>query len=167
MWIEIRFYLYALVDPRDGSWRYIGITKQPKVRHRHHINAEMKTAKGRWISELKSLGLKPKFVAIQDFDYPIESYRAEKEWIEKLRPSGLLLNETNGGRGGRCGMKMSEDNKDKLAQVRMGRPMSQETRHKISTASMGNTKRRGSKHSEEAKIKMKLAWQRRKNGAQA
>lgn len=164
MWIEIRFYLYVLIDPRDLSWRYVGVTKEPKKRIRHHQNAQLKTPKSAWIQELKTLGLEPLFKVIQDFDYPESCYKAEYALIKELRPEGLLLNMTDGGKGGRSGMKMSYKNRSHLSLIKTGHIVSKEVRQKISFACLGNTKRKGSHHSEEAKNKMKLAWERRRCG---
>lgn len=46
-------YIYGLVDPRTGAYKYIGRTAQPKERLRHHISEAAWT----WIEELRELGL--------------------------------------------------------------------------------------------------------------
>jgi hypothetical protein len=46
-------YIYSLVDPRTGAYRYIGRTAQPGERLRHHTYEAAWT----WIQELRDLGL--------------------------------------------------------------------------------------------------------------
>lgn len=50
--------VYQLIDPRDQSIRYIGVTKDPQKRMVQHLLAPLKVLKA-WVIELKIAGLVP------------------------------------------------------------------------------------------------------------
>lgn len=51
--------IYALVDPRDDSIRYIGKTNSLKSRLSQHLKDKSNLNKYNWVQELKSLSLIP------------------------------------------------------------------------------------------------------------
>ncbi|MDE3230491.1 MAG: GIY-YIG nuclease family protein [Chloroflexota bacterium] len=55
-------YIYSLLDPRDGTARYIGRTCDPKRRLSQHCAPERlaQSAKADWVRELRDLGLRPR-----------------------------------------------------------------------------------------------------------
>ncbi|MGW7597181.1 hypothetical protein [Streptomyces antimycoticus] len=87
--------LYALVDPRDDSVRYIGQTaKALAERLAGHI-ANPAPRVGEWISELQQAGLAPKSVALREGIPVLDLLVAEKEEITRRIAAGEeLLNST-------------------------------------------------------------------------
>lgn len=90
--------IYALVDPRDGAIRYVGQTTQGLARRRgmHLSHArrgqDADSKRGRWLTELMSLGLQPGIVLIEECD-PADLDRREDYWITALFLGGAdLLN---------------------------------------------------------------------------
>ena len=89
--------IYALVDPRDGTVRYIGKTVQPAWRlathvHRTHENKRLR----RWIRELRKARAVPDMHAI-DMVAVAEWEAAERRWIAFYRARGVLYNIEAGG----------------------------------------------------------------------
>ncbi len=92
-------FIYALLDPTDGSVRYIGKTVSPKRRIHTHISESIKFNhhRARWIRSLVSKNLKPilkvlKICPLSDFA------KYEKEYI-KLYKSKKLTNSDETGSG--------------------------------------------------------------------
>ena len=57
---ERLYIIYAPVDPRDESVRYIGITDNIPMRFKQHLReAGSITSKGVWLAELQRYGLQP------------------------------------------------------------------------------------------------------------
>lgn len=96
-------YVYALIDPRDGIVRYIGVTSEPGVRLLGHYSESkiyQNSDKDLWISDLLKNNLKP---AMMILSYVNMIYAAKEEikWIAHYREiSGeKLLNQRPGGEG--------------------------------------------------------------------
>jgi hypothetical protein len=87
------YNVYHLVDPRDKSVRYVGMTKNPKNRLRSHI-AEAKernnTSKKKWIRELLSLGMQPVMAVVGMAPSEIEARAIESH--ECQRNLSTILN---------------------------------------------------------------------------
>jgi len=98
-----RWDIYALLDPRNGDIRYVGWTVRLQGRIKRHV-AEVvagraRTRCGDWIRELLSVGLKPDFKVLESGCGNSYSL-AERDWIFRLRSSGIdLTNERPGGEG--------------------------------------------------------------------
>lgn len=71
--------VYILADPRTKRIRYVGKSIDPDERHEQHIDDTSWTAKGRWIAELRSEGLEPVMVIVDDCPDDIV-FQREKEW---------------------------------------------------------------------------------------
>jgi GIY-YIG catalytic domain len=57
---ERPYIIYALIDPRDGAIRYIGITNNPDQRLEEHLNGRGNNPlKREWVYGLRRLGLAP------------------------------------------------------------------------------------------------------------
>ena len=56
-----KVWIYALIDPRDETVKYIGKSKRPKARLREHIRRtyDSNSKKCAWIRKLLKVGLKP------------------------------------------------------------------------------------------------------------
>lgn len=94
--------IYALVDPRDGMVRYVGVTKNPARRLTDHLRGGRgQSGKKDWIEELQAIKLMPVFVFL-DSVLDVISKQEEREWITHFQRLGLLYNG-----------KTTENNKNK------------------------------------------------------
>lgn len=96
-------FLYGLLDPRDGMLRYIGqTTVSTKTRfHSHLADRRKKTAKGRWINDLRSVGLRPELIVLGCFPRDVLD-EEEIALIALVRSTGAMLYNLSRGGGG-CG----------------------------------------------------------------
>jgi len=87
-----KYYVYALVDPRDDMIRYVGITVDPATRLRDHSGGvSANDAKDKWIAELKLLGLRPVMKILEDKVNSELIAERERYWIQTLLSSGIPL----------------------------------------------------------------------------
>jgi hypothetical protein len=102
--MDSRTTIYALVDPRCGSCRYVGKTKGT-IENRlkgHFADARRRcyehVPRFRWINKLAKQGLAPSVIALE---ICAGNWReAEKRWIRYFRECGCsILNVTDGGEG--------------------------------------------------------------------
>ena len=96
---ERTVYIYGLRSSRDDSVRYVGKTVNPKSRlSQHRGHAKGGGALTKWLEALAASG---HMVSMIILETTTESRweEAERAWIEKLRPSGLL-NISDGGAPG-------------------------------------------------------------------
>lgn len=133
--------IYALIDPRNGRIRYVGITKQePIVRVQQALLAARKaqTHKARWLRGLTAAGLKPALVVIDEVEDE-HGDEAERWWISFYRTLGApLTNHADGGRGSsRKGMRNTPEHNEKIAAALRGHAHSDETRARIGSTSRG------------------------------
>ena len=94
-------FIYALQDPITKEVRYIGKTKNPKMRFYNHMNKRHneKTHKRNWIESLKSKKLKPIMIIIDEVNNDSWQFW-EKYWINQFIVWGFnLVNHTSGGDG--------------------------------------------------------------------
>ncbi len=76
------FVIYALIDCRDTSVRYVGMTNDLTERFISHLrNGEVNRAKNDWILELKGKGLVPICRTLQVCYSEREAREAERNWI--------------------------------------------------------------------------------------
>lgn len=89
-----RWLIYVLIDPRDGSVRYVGRTSScdVSVRLRQHIKYPCAQAKGSWIRLLKSLGMEPRAAVMDEVRGDRwRAQRVERKWISLIRDAGEPL----------------------------------------------------------------------------
>lgn len=86
-------WIYCLVDPRDGTVRYVGGSRCPKDRLRQHRYAPGKTIVG-WVRELALEGKAP---SLRVLGCAVNPREAEAEWIAFFRERGKLYNVSDGG----------------------------------------------------------------------
>lgn len=90
--------VYALLDPRDGTIRYVGVSTNVQGRVQFHRNgggAKDNPAKVAWVGELRVLGLEPEYLQLEECSDSEEAFRAEKRWIDFcLAEEEPLLNIT-------------------------------------------------------------------------
>ena len=85
-------FVYALLDPRDQSIRYIGMSRQPEKRLREHMKDTNHKQKHAWLKELKAQGLEPivKIVEKAGKDRK-QAFSRETYWIHHYLEQGALL----------------------------------------------------------------------------
>jgi len=129
----------ALVDPRDGCIRYVGMTTKNLVdrlsEHMCQTHLRGITHKDKWIRLLKRNGLRAEIIALQGGIPLPELPGAERGWIAKLN-RGQLTNGTEGGEGV-FGYKHTDETKKLLAEKTRARVATPETRAKMSRAHKG------------------------------
>jgi hypothetical protein len=79
--------VYALVDPRDETIRYIGKTMCPGTRMRGHM-----WGRGRvraWCDEVRAAGMKPQLCIIE-MCWSGDALSLEAEWIRRIGAHRLL-----------------------------------------------------------------------------
>jgi hypothetical protein len=94
-------YIYTLEHPITEEIRYVGKTRNPKMRFHNHCNRShnKKSHKRNWINNLRKEGLKP---VMKILDEVLESeWRFwERFWINQFRQWNFnLVNHTSGGDG--------------------------------------------------------------------
>jgi hypothetical protein len=96
--------IYALIDPRTDRTMYVGQAIDIEYRYRQHCSnnspyRQSNMDKYHWIEELKSLGLVPKLVVLEECNWP-ESDEVEKRLIREHKARGECeLNRAVGGQG--------------------------------------------------------------------
>lgn len=143
--IQLTILLYVLVDPRDGTVRYVGKTNYTlKKRLREHRNNPRNNYLACWVRSLKELGLTP---IIEEIDRVEDSndkdwQRVERYWISFYRNMHCdLVNLDSGGTGGH---EKSEETKKKIGDANRGKVRSPETLEKLRVAQTG--KKRSPEH---------------------
>jgi len=89
--MEDKRRLYLLVDGRDDRIRYIGISNDPRRRHKDHCGDTSAWLKHQWILELRRLHLRPVLV-----DCGPSTVEEEFKWVRVLRKRCDLLNTAAG-----------------------------------------------------------------------
>ncbi len=100
-------WIYALKDPRDDSYKYVGMSKNPNKRLKEHISDSKRetTKKGNWIRKLIKLELKPILIILEETTINECGY-CEEYHIKKLINEGnILLNYDDKGVGTANGLK--------------------------------------------------------------
>lgn len=150
--------IYALVDPRCGSIRYIGKTEIPSVRMRLHLweSTRNDTRKSLWIRGLLSVGLRPEFRELEWVPIDGDWGAAEKKHIAIEKGRGAdLLNGTSGGQGVPNDAR-GEKWKAALRASHLNNP------RRIAGSLKAAEKLRGRTHSDEHKEKIGAAFRGRK-----
>ena len=92
--------IYALIDPRNQSYRYIGKSNFVDLRYGQQLDKATTNAKKKaWVNELKTLGFQPQLRVLEKCDLQVWKKR-ERYWISVYKESGLLLNLTDDGGDG-------------------------------------------------------------------
>ena len=97
------YYVYALIDPRDRTIRYIGMSRQPKLRLIEHRHFKQHRQRHDWIAELQQQQLEPIIHIIEEVhDTRRYAYTRETYWIHQYAAQGApLLNVLPGKRKSR------------------------------------------------------------------
>ena len=139
--------IYGLIDGDTLELRYVGqTTKSLDERLRRHKNSH-NTHLRRWLNK------RPVNIIVLERD-PVDLNEAEIRWIREMREQGArLMNMTDGGEGGRLGLKHTSETRVKIGVAQLGHGVTTETRAKMSAAL------RGRKNTPEARVKMSVAKQ--------
>jgi len=100
-------YIYVLIDPKDGSVRYVGKTSNPKSRLSGHITEckkeKYKHRRANWIRSLLIENLKPiiKFIKV----CPLNDFEKVEEHYISVFKSDKLTNSDETGQGNKNRIK--------------------------------------------------------------
>lgn len=96
-------YIYALICPISNQIRYVGKTNSIRVRYNAHLNDKSKSHKTSWIKSLKSMGLKPECIVLDEAETDASFW--EQYWIAQCKLWGFdLVNHTLGSENGCTGI---------------------------------------------------------------
>lgn len=109
--MDLRYYVYCLIDPTMHQVRYVGYSKNPTERYRIHLRdscnvrrVDWDSHKCRWIRSLLDVKVKPCLKIVCILQTCEEAQRVEVALIALLNRRGAdLTNGTVGGDGGRQG----------------------------------------------------------------
>lgn len=131
--------IYKLIDPRDGTVRYIGFTKgklQKRLRSHIRESKQRKTHKHHWINSMLDMGFIPEIKIVKFL--PLCTKEPWQYWemyyIKKYKDRGCnLVNATEGGEG----VTMTLEIKSKIGLKSKDRIPGLETRKLMSKAKLG------------------------------
>jgi len=89
------FYIYVLIDPRNGDVRYVGLCAHPDGRLYGHISesrTKKKSAKLEWIRELIESGHAPVMEVLECVKGKRRAMAVERREIQARIPTGKLTN---------------------------------------------------------------------------
>lgn len=136
-----RYFVYGLVDPRDGQIRYVGKSSNGVARPRDHTRparvANETGDKNVWVKELLALSIFPEIVNLETCT-PDNLVAAENWNIIYYRSLGFnLTNSVKMGCHGPTGYHHTQDAKDRIGAATLGRKHSEEAKKKISMTHSG------------------------------
>jgi hypothetical protein len=86
------YTIYALIDPRDGKVRYVGLTDNVYARFLQHIRCDGTNArKDAWIQELKAANVMLQMTTLQSVEDLKAASAREIYWIHHFLSLGILL----------------------------------------------------------------------------
>ena len=90
---EKEYQIYALIDPRNNSIRYIGMSADTNYRFYLHIQQGGGKQESAWLRELRQLNLSPILKILETVDPNDYSTACEREkyWMQRLQEAGCLL----------------------------------------------------------------------------
>jgi len=130
------FTIYGLKDPITKQLRYIGQTKQERLKNRfnYHVNEKTNTRKNQWIRSIRKKGLLPEMFVIDQCYSLDELNELEIFWIAYFKYIGCRLTNVALGGGGVTGVKQSAESIAKRVAKMTGQKRSDETKRKLSEA---------------------------------
>lgn len=148
-----KYLIYALVDPRTQEIRYIGRSSSGLRRPNEHKFARssgiIKGYCDRWALSLVKIGLEPLIKVIEecpDFIQKTEMINSwlnvrEQDWISWYRREGARLTNLTRGGEGRLGAPVSEETREKIRKIRLGKKHTEESKKKMSLSAIGKPKK--------------------------
>ena len=115
----MKWFIYALSDPRDGEVRYVGKTRDPEARYNTgHRKGGNQLGKQRvaWIDELSRQGLLPDMKIVDQCE---EDVCDEREFYWMLYFAFKCGNLTNAKMtpGGRYSAKLTKEHRNKIKRI--------------------------------------------------
>lgn len=87
--VDQTYSIYGLVDPRDYSIRYIGLSIHPLTRYQQHLSHSLRTLR-EWVVALEHVHLRPSLCILQSALPTLKAARlAESRWIHIHRRTTL------------------------------------------------------------------------------
>jgi len=91
-----QYHVYALVDPRDNSTRYVGTSDDIEYRfYQHLLRIGVGKQEECWIKELQQLGLTPVLQILEAIQATSNqralAYERERYWIQEMLREGYSL----------------------------------------------------------------------------
>jgi hypothetical protein len=114
-----KFIIYGLIDPITGHLRYVGKSCSGLKRPQQHTapsRTDGRTYKECWIRGLRTQGLRPAIVVLQETDREILS-GAEVFWIAYFRAMGCPLTNLTDGGDGCSGWRASAETKHRMSRA--------------------------------------------------
>ena len=137
-------FIYALICPEEGIIKYIGKTKDLRLRLQGHINYALQKShlngKHEWIRTLYTKNLKP---VMQILEQCTDETWQEREayWISFYAKTHTLFNKTSGGEDfvfksgnnpwNKGGGKFSDESRRKMSLSHIGKILSEDQKSKI------------------------------------
>lgn len=129
------YVVYLLWDPRNGDIRYIGKTCSPKKRFEQHRYAYHSGRYCRnWELLLRKEGLSCEVSIVEEEVSAIDAAERERWWIAYGRSCGWRLTNLTSGGEGMSGNVPSEETREKLRQLRLGKEISAQQKEKLRQA---------------------------------
>lgn len=164
------YYIYALIDPRNYQYFYIGKGKRKNNRHLDHLrekHGKINPLKWHRIQKIRSLGMDVLFEVIIDniLDENIaydEETRLIKLYGKIVDGTGILTNIIDDAKPPSWkGRVKSEEHRKNLSKAHLGKKLSQKTIDKIRATKLTNgtlvsNGMTGKTHSDETKEKIRL-----------
>lgn len=92
------YSIYKLVDQRDMSVHYVGLSKQPYRRYGQHLTlADNNVAKNTWILEITEQGYLPQLEIIEQVNDLQQAKQRESYWINVYLAVGMPLSNIQQG----------------------------------------------------------------------
>lgn len=149
--------IYTLSDPITNEIRYVGKSNNPLKRYYKHIDEStknVKTHKNNWIKKLLSENKKP-ILEIIDEVLIEEWVFWETYWISQIKAWGFnLVNNTYGGEGSTFGNQTSF--KKGTIPWNKGLPLSDETKEKLRIVNLGKKQTEITKAKKNKKLKGRI-----------
>lgn len=151
--------IYGILDPRDGSLRYVGKANNARKRFAGHMRERRhRTPLYNWFAKMRLAGLTPTYIVLLECD--ADAWQAQEiKCIAAARTRGeRLLNVAPGGDQPECPIEVRRANANNLNQARRDDPIAARLWYIKKTLS--NALRDGLL-SDRAKANMRMAAQKR------
>ena len=161
--------IYVLKDPDTHIVKYVGRSVQPDTRYRQHIFSAKKDgpkdSKSSWIRSLLNKNKKPILEIIDECSLS-EAIDREIFWINEYRKTGNLKNQRDLVQNT---YSFSEESRKKMSNSakgntnNLGKKLTKEQAERCGNGRRGKpSPNKGKTASLETKLKLKMAWEKRK-----